>query len=306
VHPLSASFTSPPCTPDLQRRLWLQKGLSHAVGVSALGIGLLSTSAAQAELADLKEKGSLKIALYKNNLPFSDANREGMTGVDAALAKELAKRLQLGVQWLPFEAGENMNDDLRNMVWRGHYLGYGPADVMLQAPIDKYLIEKTNQVEFLAPYYRHELGWLASERISNADLQSMSLDGLKLAAEAGTAAASALLGYGGGRYRDAVKIENDGIVAAKGVTNAQYPLAYVTRAQAESAIAMLPTEQRSAFRFVVQALPGTPPTGWVVGLAIRAGQPQLSQALQAAMRGVREDGTLARIYREHGLQLTTP
>lgn len=292
--------------PDAHRRLWMKKSLQHAVGLSALGMGLLGASSAHAELADLKEKGSLKIALYKNNLPFSDANREGMTGVDAALAKELAKRLQLGVQWLPFDAGENMNDDLRNMVWRGHYLGYGPADVMLQVPIDKYLIEKTNQVEFLAPYYRHELGWLAPESVSSADLQTMSLDGLKLVAETGTAASGALLGYGGGRYREAVKLESDGVVAAKGVIKGQYQLAYVTRAQADSAIASAPVEQRASFRFTAQVLPGTPPRGWAIGLAIRAGQPQLSEALQAAMRGIREDGTLAAIFREQGLQLTAP
>lgn len=294
------------CVPNPHRRVWLKKSVRYAVGVSALGTGALSSTTAHAELADLKEKGSLKIALYRHNLPFSDGHRDGAIGLDAALAQELAKRLQLGVQWLPFEAGENMNDDLRNMVWRGHYLGYGPADVMLQVPIDKFLIEKNSQVEFLAPYYRHRLGWLAPDSISSTDVQAMSLDGLKLVAEMGTAAASALLGYGGGRYRESVKIENDGLIAAKEVINGRYQLAYVTRAQAEAAIHSAATEQRTAFRFIPHVLPGTPAEGWVVGLAIRAAQPQLSQALQTAMRQMREDGTLAAIYRQAGVELVAP
>ena len=39
----------------------------------------------------------------------------------------------VGHAWtlLPFNADENMNDDLRNLVWRGHYLGFGPADVQV-------------------------------------------------------------------------------------------------------------------------------------------------------------------------------
>jgi hypothetical protein len=43
-----------------------------------------------------------------------------------------------------------MGDDLRNMVWRGHYLGYGPADVMLQVPVDKFLAHNP-QVMILRP-----------------------------------------------------------------------------------------------------------------------------------------------------------
>ena len=44
---------------------------------------------------------------YKSNLPFSDVGTSGMQGVDAALGKAIADRLKPGVQWLPFEAGEN-------------------------------------------------------------------------------------------------------------------------------------------------------------------------------------------------------
>ena len=43
---------------------------------------------------------------------------------------------------------ENMNDDLRNMVWKGHYLGYGPADVMLHVPVDNRLMAENDKVQF--------------------------------------------------------------------------------------------------------------------------------------------------------------
>ena len=49
----------------------------------------------------------------------------------AQIAGALARSLGLALSLLPFNADENMNDDLRNMVWKGHYMGYGPADMMI-------------------------------------------------------------------------------------------------------------------------------------------------------------------------------
>ena len=115
---------------------------------------------AQTELTDLakiRANGALKVAVYKDNAPFSDGKGSDMRGLDVALAQALAAQLQLKLALLPFDAGENMGDDLRNMVWRGHYLGYGPADVMLQVPVDRYLMQKNRQVLILAPYMRQQL-----------------------------------------------------------------------------------------------------------------------------------------------------
>ena len=92
------------------------------------------------DLARIRASGVLKVAVYKDNAPFSDGPVNDMKGLDVSMAAALARQLNLKLSLLPFDAGENMNDDLRNMVWRGHYLGYGPADVMLQVPVDKYLM----------------------------------------------------------------------------------------------------------------------------------------------------------------------
>lgn len=264
----------------------------------------LTAGTAWAELPDIRERGSLKVALYRNHPPFSDGGSQGVRGIDATLARALAERMRLAVQWLPFDAGENMGDDLRNMVWRGHYLGYGPADLMMQVPIDRQFIAQTRQVEFLMPYYRHRLVWLSRGVPSRADLRSMALDGLALAAETGTAAGGALLGYGGGRFRSAVRLLPTGLDAARGVVAGTWPAAYVTQAQAEFALQGL----ANAGDYLIEpaALPGTPPNGWAVGLAIKSGQPELAQALGQAMKALQEDGTVARIWRENGLTLLAP
>ena len=106
------------------------------------------------DLARIKASGVLKVAVYKDNAPFSSGPADAMVGLDVSLAEALARQLGLKLSLLPFDAGENMNDDLRNMVWRGHYLGYGPADVMLQVPVDRYLMNENRQALIFAPYMR--------------------------------------------------------------------------------------------------------------------------------------------------------
>jgi hypothetical protein len=61
--------------------------------------------------------------------------------VREAVVRGLSRRAAL----LAFTAGENMDDDLRNMVWRGHYLGFGPADVLLHVPVDAPLMRKSSR-----------------------------------------------------------------------------------------------------------------------------------------------------------------
>jgi ABC-type amino acid transport substrate-binding protein len=265
---------------------------------------LLASTPVQAELDELRQRSSIKVALYRNNLPFSDANAQGALAVEAKLAQAVAERMKLSVQWLPFEAGETMGDDLRNMVWRGHYLGYGPADVLMQAPIDRYLIEQTRQVEFLMPYYRHRLVWLSKGVPSSSDLRNLSLDGLPLAAEIGTAAGTALLGYGGGRFRAAVRLEKTGLDAARGVVTGKWPVAYVTQAQAEAALQGV--AGRGDFVIEPAVLPGTPVNGWAVGMVIKAGQPKLAAALNDALKSLMDEGSVEKIWSQQGLTWLRP
>jgi polar amino acid transport system substrate-binding protein len=263
---------------------------------------------AQTELSDLariRASGSLKVAVYKDNAPFSDGPANNVQGLDVSIAAALARQLQLKLSLLPFDAGENMNDDLRNMVWRGHYLGYGPADVMLQVPVDKYLMQKNRQVLILAPYMRQQLVLVHDTRRIAEVGSPDDLKGLPLAAERGAGAASALMGYGGGLLRTQVGIHNSGELAVQAVVDGKAAAAYVTRAQAEAVLSR--TEPRPGqIRLGTLALGGVPETGWPVGMAIKAEHKELGQALEAALQAMRNSGELLAIFQQHGLTLTAP
>ena len=53
---------------------------------------------------------------------------------------------------LLLRADDNINDDLRNGVWRGTLLGDRPGDVMLHVPNDTHVERANDRVKLSAPY----------------------------------------------------------------------------------------------------------------------------------------------------------
>jgi len=252
----------------------------------------------------IRARGVLKVAVYKENAPYSDGKGQDMTGLDISLAQALARRLELKLSLLPFDAGENMNDDLRNMVWKGHYLGYGPADVMLHVPVDRYLMNENKQAHIFGAYAREHLVVLHNpERLSSV-YNPEDLVEHKIAVEQGSGAASALMGYKGGLLRNQVSIFKDGIEAAHQVLAGQYDAAFVSRAQAEAAI----FERKDTRKWTLSSLtlPGVMPNGWPLGLAVKADNKELATALDNALTTLRESGELLAIFKSHGLTLAAP
>jgi ABC-type amino acid transport substrate-binding protein len=267
----------------------------------------VGTAQAQ-ELFDLEKvraSGILKVALYKDNAPYSDGKGQDMEGVDVALAHALATEMGLKLSLLPFDAGEKMNDDLRNMVWRGHYLGYGPADVMLHVPVDKFLMVENRQALIFAPYAREVLViFHALDRLPH--LQSGNdLQNLPLAAEQGSGAASTLIGFGGGRLRSQVRMFPTGLLAADAVVRGEAAAAYVSRAQAETALKAA-GRPAAGFGLTQLTLPGLVDNGWPIGMAVKSGNRQLAEALESTLQKLRADGRLLAMYRERGLTLVAP
>ena len=264
---------------------------------------------AQTDLSDLariRANGVLKVAVYKDNAPFSSGPATDMTGLDVSLAEALARQMNLKLSLLPFDAGENMNDDLRNMVWRGHYLGYGPADVMLQVPADRFLANGNPQVTIMAPYMRQSNVLLHDSRRLASAASPEDLKGLPLAAERGAGAASVLMGYGGGLLRNQVSIYPSGVEAAQAVIDGKVAAAFVLRAQAEAALFQ---RKASVDQFPLSKLNlnnGIADTGWPVGMAIKAAHKDLAAALDTAMKSLRESGELLAMFKQHGLTLTAP
>ena len=272
----------------------------------SLGLSLAQAQTELTDLARIRASGILKVAVYKDNAPFSDGPVADMQGLDIALAGALARQLQLKLALLPFDAGENMNDDLRNMVWRGHYLGYGPADVMLHVPVDKYLMQENRQALIFAPYMRQVQVLLHDTRVLPQVTGPDDLKGHKLAVERGTGLASVLMGQQGGMLRTQVSVYPSGVEAAQAVISGQAAAAYVLRSQAEAALARAAQPRPAHLALASLPLEGVPANGWPLGLAIKVANKDLGRAIEAAFKELRNNGELLVMFQQRGMTLTAP
>jgi ABC-type amino acid transport substrate-binding protein len=271
----------------------------------ALGLPCAVQAQEKSAMEKIRASGVLKIALYKENEPYSDGSMAKMTGLDVSLGDALAKALQLSASYLPFDAGENMGDDLRNMVWKGHYLGYGPADVMLHVPVDRYFMDQNRQAFIFGPYAREHLVALYNPKLLGPISVADELVGKKITAEQGTGAASAMMGYQGGLLRQNVSIYKSGMDAARTVLAGQADAAFVSLAQAESAIFQMKLDRKD-WAFAKLSMPGVPPNGWPLGMAVKADNKELATLLDQALDSLRSSGELLKIFQSHGLTLAAP
>lgn len=248
--------TADPAPADAVRRRCL-----HGLAAGA-ALGLFGTGAAHATpLAKVRERGLLTVAIYHDMPPFHVAG----AGIDVEVARMLAEGLGVKLSLMPFHADENLNDDLRHMVWRGHYLGFGPADVMMHVPVDAPLMAANPRVQIFAPYYRERVA-IARDLRRLPALDAMSgLKGQPVAVAGQSLAGWLLIGADGGAYRDQLTTRfKDGTEAARALREGQVAAAGGHLSELESVL-------RGDPRFAIEPMPmpRAPKDGWAVGLAVR-------------------------------------
>lgn len=97
----------------------------------------ISATAFSRSYDDIIENNEIVIAVYNDFQPFSYLENGKEKGIDVDLAHIIAKELgvKLRLRWMT--ADENVDDDLRNNLWKGHFLNRTVADLMLRVPYDK-------------------------------------------------------------------------------------------------------------------------------------------------------------------------
>lgn len=272
--------------------------------LACLGAGLLATAlpARAADGLELSQPGRLRIAVYNDLPPYSDKGR----GIDVAIGEALAARMGLGAEIVGFKADDDMNDDLRNMVWKGHYLGTRPADVMLHVPADPYLAEQNRQVRIFAPYHVETVAILRNPARVPAVIGSAAkalevFTREKIGVEVRSLPDTFLLSVLNGRLRENVVHFRTVAEAVAALQRGEIAAVMASRAEIEAARGDL-----AAFPLEPVALPELRTASWPLGLAVKADRPALADALQVALRDLRRDGTLAGIFSRHGVTYLPP
>jgi len=269
-----------------------------------LSVGLLGATASvvAADAPQTQQEGHLRIAVYDDYPPYSDKGK----GVDVAVGEELAKRMGLKADIVSFTADEDMNDDLRNMVWKGHYLGTRPADVMLHVPVDTYLAEKNEQVRIFGPYHLETMAIARNPQrvppvVGSAARALEVFTREKVGVEIASLGDDFMMSILNGRLRENVTHFANTTQAVEALKKGEVAAVMATRAELEGALG-----NQSTFEISSVDMPELRIKGWPLGMAVKADNESLEKALSVAMQEIQRDGTLSKIFEAYGLTHRTP
>ena len=276
------------------------------LGALAAASALPGFAAAQSQL-ELHRPGMLRIAVYADFPPYSMNGK----GVEIELGKALAARLDLLPDIVEFVADEDMGDDLRNMVWRGHWrgtqnMGHSPADVMLHVPVNQYFASRNSRVKIFGPYHLESMAIArnpdkvpAPHGSAVATFEPFLTE--KIGAEVDTHGSDFLLHVLEGRLRQNVVHYNTIPKAVEALRQGEVGAVLSTRTQLEGALNGV-----DGFAIDTLNLPEMRIAAWPLGMAVRAESTELAAALAAALEDLQRSGEVDRIFAEHGLTNRRP
>jgi len=291
--------------------MWKSRGKSTAFALllwvvgSCLVMGQGQEGDSEDPLAVVRARGVIEIAVYDDFPPYSSrgTDREAQ-GIDVDLARALAQHLELKLKLRLIAAGDSVSDDLRNHVWKGHYLGGGVADLMLHVGYDAAFAQHEGNVQLFAPYF-HESVAIAYKPSRIPHLESpLALTEHKIAVEGDTISDYILSsGYGGALRTSAVRKLSleEAVVAFKAeeVDAVMGPKAQLQGLLAEQGVRDV--------SFHTQEPVGLMRTGWNLGLAVKkSANTDLRDAIARIIAGMEADGSLAKVFADRGVTYVEP
>lgn len=272
------------------------RGLIAAIAsAAALALAIPVTAS---PLDVVKEVGTLRVAVYTDNRPWSWEEQGKPAGIDVDIAREIAKQLGVKADVALFTADESVSDDLRNAVWRGGLLGFRAADVMLHVPFDLDFAKTEDNVVFIAPYYRESFTGVCSPQTKNCDAPPQLFVGKPVAAELESIPDIYLTGGFGGILRGDVKHYPSGYLATQAVQSGEAEMAVATKAQIQSAMA---DNAEAGVQLRKSPLPLVPSKGWDIGMAVKENSRSLGFAVEDIVAEMIADGRMAAIFAKYGV-----
>jgi ABC-type amino acid transport substrate-binding protein len=270
----------------------LTLGLCALAGLA----GLPASAQDKSALEMVKQRGSISVALYNEFAPFSDNGQ----GIDVDLAQALAGKLGVKASLVWFNAGDNVDGDLRKMVWKGTPLT-GTVDLLMHVPVDPQYMAKVDQAKIFAPYHRERFA-IARQLAALPTLESLEpFEKLPFGVEGESMVAMVMLSADGGRYRESLKIFKGSGEAISALKSGAVAAVLGQQGELESGL-------EGDARFAIDLPPNQllKMQQWRIGLAVKAENSDLAQALEAAMNQLLNDGTVKTIMQRHGLTHRPP
>ncbi|AOY89878.1 amino acid ABC transporter substrate-binding protein [Marinobacter salinus] len=258
------------------------------------------------------ESGYLKVGVYENFPPYSYAVDGEPRGIDVEVGKRIAREMGVDfkVHWIVPD--ENLGDDLRNNVWKGHYLAKQRlADIMMRVPYDReyaYMQDSTGeyineQVVLFGPYQQEQ--WQIAFNPGQLD----SVDTVAvfqyhpIGVEIDTLPDFYLTSGLQGRMRDQVHHFANVREAFRAMRDGKVSAVMGMRAEIDHELSK---SENSRFRAAGNGFPGIGRQVWDVGMAIKSNHRQLGYAVEAIMGELVKSGELDALFADLDLQYGLP
>lgn len=266
--------------------------------LAAAALGLAPGVADAAPLAKVKALGVLRVAIYKDNRPWSWRQDGKMVGIDADLGAALAARLGVHVDLAELMPGDDVAADLRNGVWKGGLLGFQPADVMLHIPFDRQFAAQNDQVAIVAPYYRESFQFACAKSEIDCNAAPTQYRGRKLAVETDSIPDFYLSGAGGGTLAKDVTHYQTGYDAVTALAEGKADAALASRAQIETVLA---AHAGHSIALRTMPLPAFSTPGWDIGMAVKETSRTLGDAIEGLLASMVQSGEVKAIFERYGV-----
>ncbi len=248
---------------------------------------------AAASLEEIKARGRIQFAVYNDFPPFHDKGK----GIEIDLGNAVAEKMGVKASFLPFDASdEKLEDDLRHTVWRGHFMGWGPADAMFHVPVTSELMKENPQVRVIAPYYSERLAIARNIKVIP------TLDSLdvftkeKIGAEMASISSHLMVSASGGKYMGNVRHFRFPAMAVAALKQGEVAAVIAQRSELQ---AMLVGSE--GYTIADAPFPPSPQTGWPVGLAVTKANEALATAIGEAIAQLKASGELQKIFGKYGV-----
>lgn len=251
-------------------------------------------------LEEIEASGYLSIFVYDNFPPYSYFNeKKELVGVDVEIGIKMAETLGVTPRFFVRDGDESVDDDLRNNVWNGHYIGGGVADVMMHVPVDDELRKRNTLTVIFGRYYTERMSLLLDpEDVGKAETLAPFLS-KKIGVELDTLGDFYLSSPStmGGRMRNQVIRYRDFSAAMEGLKKNEVAGLMGPRGQLEAAAA----EAKRKFTVSSPPFPGMTIPRWNIGMAISHQNRALGYRLGDIVLELRNKGELEKIFNKYGL-----
>ena len=252
------------------------------------------------EMDMLQDQGHMLFAVYENYPPYSWEDAGKPRGVDIEIARIIAQDLGVEARFNFVAAGENLEADLRNNVWKGALIGGRISNVMMRVPYDSTFKCRVEQVVFTGQYAKESVA-IAYDKANYPDEKPVPayfrFD--SVAVENDSIADFYLSSFAGGQLNKNVQRFTDMSDAMSALNLGEVNAAMGPLGQLEHGLSTTTAVHQPP-------LAGFAVSEWTLGVAVNFRYRPLSYAVDDAINFALQDGRIEQIYQSYGLTFQVP